>query len=228
MRGATPADRWLAWRANAKAAADDRWRNADKMERPSMPGAAWLTETAKRFVQLSAIGILQPREQGRIKSIRFDEISTPDQERLKKRLSPRQLFAFTIASDPSQPTSRDRFVSLSDGKRLHAGRLSMQVFIDEHVRRPIGMNIQLSGRDPARSGRPTYLRYDLDPVAMGADAGPVTHFNAHWHTGDEPDGTDASTHDPRLPSLVLDPLAVLDVLVETYFPDGPDDVEELH
>ena len=54
--------------------------------------------------------------------------------------------------------------------------------------------------------------------------GLVTHFNAHWHAGEDPDATDAEELDPRLPSLILDPTAVLEVLIETFFPHGPGDV----
>jgi hypothetical protein len=83
------------------------------------------------------------------------------------------------------------------------------------------MNVQLSGFDPIRS-RPWYLRYDLDCVPMGAN--PVAHFRAHWHVGDEPDADDAEMYDPRLPSLILDPVAVIETLIETIFPNGPADL----
>jgi hypothetical protein len=50
--------------------------------------------------------------------------------------------------------------------------------------------------------------------------------NAHWHAGDDPDAGDAEDHDPRLPTSILDPLAVIDILVETFWPQGPDNLAD--
>lgn len=184
--------------------------------------------SAETFIDAWKRGEVQPREQSRVAEVVVAKLASADQDRLRQGGLTRGLFAFAVASDSgaaSEPLA-SRFLRLSPGKRLNDGELSFQVFINETTRCPAGMNIQVRGKDPARTERPTYLRYDLDIVPMGTKSGPVTHFNAHWHFGDDPDGSDAEDHDPRLPSLLLDPLAVLDILIETYFPSGPADVTD--
>lgn len=153
----------------------------------------------------------------------FSDLSHADKDRLEKAKIKRHLYAFGVASNPDAPDEplAARCIRLNDGRKLRDGKLSIQVFIDESQKLPIGMNIQLRGHDPDRK-RQCYLRYDLDVVPMGS--GQVTHFRAHWHAGDDPDGHDAEEHDPRLPSLILDPIAVLEILFETFFPNGPADL----
>jgi len=225
---------WNVWRDSSRKDAERRWNALLALERPQKSGKEWLDATRRRLIELTKIGILQPRESGRVRDVVFSKLAASDQDRLKKSGFARDLFAFAVAAEQggraavesgerSESLAR-HFLRLNTGKRLGDGRLSFQVFVKESTRLPVGMNIQICGTDPTRAGRPTYLRYDLDVVAMGT--GPVTHFNAHWHAGDDPDGNDAEDHDPRLPSLLLDPVAVLDVLIETFFPDGPDDVAE--
>jgi hypothetical protein len=140
--------------------------------------------------------------------------------------SGRHLYTIGLAGQGSEAANEegalpDRALHLTDGKHLHAGRLRLQVFVDDAESRLVGMSIQLRGR---REQSPVYMRYDLDPVQMGE--GPVTHFRAHWHLGKDPDAPAAEDEDPRLASLMLDPVAVVDILVETFFPGGPADVLE--
>jgi len=215
---------WGTWRDASRAAAERRWHEIDRIERPRCSGKKWLEKTQQCLVRLSMLGILQPRESGRIAEINFGRLANSDQDRLKSIGAAPHLFAFAISSDGQQPhqSLAERFLSLNSSNRLRDGRLSLQVFVCDDL--PIGMNIQLRGTDPAREHRLTYIRYDLDVVAIGAAMGPVTHFNAHWHTGDDPDAKDAEVHDPRFPSLPLDPIAVLQFLVETYYPNGPADL----
>lgn len=227
-QGDTSAEAWLAWRATSRTDAEKRWEAVQKVVRPERSGKEWLAATRGRLVNLAKIGILQPHEQGRLQVVEPGKLARADQKRLEKQGLARDLYAFAVSAESAAVTEplASRSLRLSPGRRLRDGRLSFQVFVKESSRLPIGMNIQLRGTDPTRENRPTYLRYDLDVVAMGEKAGSVTHFNAHWHAGDDPDGSDAEDHDPRLPSLLLDPLAVLDILVETFFPNGPADVED--
>ncbi len=216
---------WKEWREASRSAAAERWDKAQEVERPKKKGKEWLNETRRRLVDLAGLGILAPREQIRVRPLDYRKLASADQQRLDESgLDRRNLFAFAVASEDER-LARSA-LTLNPGKRLRDGRLSFQVFIDENAQVPVGMNIQIRGTDPGRENRPVYLRYDLDVVQMGEKAGPVTHFRAHWHTGDEPDAGDAEDHDPRLPSLPLDPLAVIDILIETFFPNGDKDVEQ--
>ncbi len=226
-RARTPAETWNAWRDRSRKDAEQRWSALEKVGRPKKTGKDWLAETRRRLIELASVDILQPREQSRVAEIHHDKLASADQDRLGSGGFRKDVFAFAVAAESAGAADkpRERALRLSPGKRLRDGKLSFQVFIDERSMVPVGMNIQIRGEDPARR-RPTYLRYDLDVVAMGEKAGPVTHFRAHWHSGDDPDAGDAEDHDPRLPSLLLDPLAVLDVLIETFFPGGPGDVEK--
>ena len=198
---------------------------ADKLVRPRT-GKQWLADTRRCLVDLAKLEILQPHESGRVCKIEFTQLAMSDQKRLRGIGAASRIYAFTLALDPAQPQQSlvERYLTLSSGTRLREGRLSLQVFVDDNSCLPIGMNIQLRGIDPARGHRSTYMRYDLDAVAMGESMGPVTHFNAHWHTGDDPDATDAEDHDSRLPSLILDPIAVIEYLVEAFYLNGPSDL----
>lgn len=239
------AEAWTEWRGTSRRAAETRWTEAEKLVRPKMSGKEWFRLTRSRLISLAKLGILAPREQGRLAELAYRQLASADQQRINEsKLSPRHLFAFAVAPEENKDKAPDlpgaqtglsdgaeeerlarSALTLNPGKRLRDGKLSFQVFIDEKAWVPVGMNIQLRGTDPSRDNRPAYLRYDLDVVPMGEKAGPVTHFRAHWHAGDNPDGGDAEVHDPRLPSLPLDPLAVIEILIETFFPDGPGDVE---
>lgn len=242
--GRTSAEAWTAWREVSRGAAAQRWAKAEKIEKLTKSGKRWFDETRTRLVHLTELGILAPREQTRIAQLDYGQLASADQQRLDASgLRRRNLFAFAVAPEDKDKASErlgaqagssddagDKrlarsALTLNPGKYLQDGKLSFQVFIDDHAQVPLGMNIQLRGIDPMRKYRPVYLRYDLDVVQMGEKAGPVTHFQAHWHTGDDPDAGDAEDHDPRLPSLPLDPLAVIEILIEMFFPNGPDDVE---
>lgn len=220
---------WPEWRKRSRGAAERRWTEltkiADKLVRPRT-GKQWLADTKQCLVDLTKLEILQPYESGRVCKIEFTKLAMSDQNRLPSIVAASHLYAFALAVDPNQLQQSlvERYLTLSSGTRLRDGRLSLQVFVDDNNGLPIGMNIQLRGIDPARGDRSTYMRYDLDAVPMGKSMGPVTHFNAHWHTGDDPDGRDAEDHDPRLPSLILDPIAVLEYLVEAFYPNGPGDL----
>jgi hypothetical protein len=234
--GRTAAETWRAWRAASREAAERRWTAAGTLKRAEKSGKQWLAETRTRLIQMTKLGILAPREQGRVAQLDPRQLDPPDRNRLgASGLDLRRLFAFAVAPETAparrgaegDSVGQDRVgrsvLALNPGKRLREGKLSFLVFIDESTQLPVGMNLQLRGIDPTRDGRPTYFRYDLDVVQMGA--GPVAHFRAHWHAGDDPEAVDAEDHDPRLPSLPLDPVAVIEILVETFFPDGPADLD---
>jgi hypothetical protein len=220
---------WPKWQKKSRGAAGHRWdelkKIADKLIRPRT-GKQWLADTKQCLVDLARLEILQPYESARVCKIEFTKLAKSDQDRLPNIVAASDLYAFALAVDPAQPQQSlvERYLTLSSGARLRDGRLSLQVFVNDDSGLPIGMNIQLRGIDPARAGRTTYMRYDLDAVPMGETMGPVTHFNAHWHTGDDPDARDAEDHDPRLPALILDPIAVIEYLVEAFYPKGPDDL----
>jgi hypothetical protein len=214
-------DAWKASCAEAKARAERRWEAIQKLERPD--NNDWFDATSRRMAQFAKAEILGPHEHSRLKKFDLGELEAPDRDRLGTRVANRRhLVAFGVARDPAAPEEplRSRSLRLNDGPNVREGKLTLQVFIDLSTKLPVGMNIQIRGLDPHRD-RPCYLRYDLDPVPLGS--GPVTHFSSHWHVGDDPDAAGAEDHDPRLPSLILDPISVLDVLVETFFPKGPAD-----
>jgi hypothetical protein len=226
----TDDERWSEWREQSRRAGEKRWHElekiGDKLVRRQRKGKQWLADTRRSLATLSALNILQPHESSRVAEINFGRLAKSDQDRLRGIGVIKHLYAFAISADPQNPQQSlsERSLSLSPGKRLREGKLSLQVFVDDRRGFPLGMNIQLRGLDPARHGRSTYIRYDLDAVPMGESMGAVTHFNAHWHTGDDPDARDAEHHDPRLPSLILDPVAVIEFLIETFFPGGSADL----
>jgi hypothetical protein len=238
---------WRQWRERSRQAAQVRWhllghdtatagRSHGTLKEPAprvraLDGRQWETELRKRLRELQDIEILQPGEHQRLKYVEFRELSRPDQKRLEQADKRKGLYAMALARKTAQDgsTLSERFLRLTDGRLLRDGRLNIQVFIDDPNRHLVGMNIQLQGRrvrvdakTEAETVHDVYMRYDLDAVEMGERKGPVTHFRAHWHLGVDPEASEDS--DPRMPSLVLDPVAVLDVLVETFFPEGPDDV----
>jgi len=238
---------WQQWRQRSRAAAEARWRLLGHDTEPEskrggtskepaplvrrLDGRQWETELRKRLRELQDIEILQPGEQQRLKRVEFRELSRPDQKRLEQADKHKGLYAMALAKKTALDgaTLAERFLRLTDGKRLRAGRLNLQVFIDDPSRHLVGMNIQLQGQQvrvdaktETESVHGLYMRYDLDAVEMGERMGPVTHFRAHWHLGVDPDASEDL--EPRMPSLVLDPVAVLDVLIETFFPKGPDDL----
>jgi hypothetical protein len=238
---------WRQWRERSREAAEVRWRLLGHDIEPQskrrgtstepaplvrmLDGRQWETEFRKRLRELQDIEILQPGEHQRLKRVEFRELSRPDQKRLEQADKHKGLYAMALAKKTALDgaTLAERFLRLTDGRLLRAGRLNIQVFIDDPHRHLVGMNIQLQGRQvrvdastKAETVHDVYMRYDLDAVEMGEQKGPVTHFRAHWHLGADPDASEDS--DPRMPSLVLDPVAVLDVIVETFFPEGPDDL----
>jgi hypothetical protein len=178
----------------------------------------WVDHIRKRLVDLDKLGLLQWGEHQRVVPIEFRELSRSDQKRLESQGLQRALYAISVKAPKDQPQQKlsDRCLRFNPGKRLTSGQLTLLVFIDEKQERPVGMNVQLRGHDLLRD-RATYLRYDLDIVQMGSS--PVTHFKSHWHAGDDPDTKLSEKADPRLPSLLLDPVAALDILVETFFPE---------
>lgn len=219
-----PKTLWNTWREEARQRAEKRWAAALRMERPSRKGKDWLQQTVMCLTRLTQMGILQPREAGRLKEIQLRALAGSDRKRLEGAGIGSHVYAFGLAQDPAAPGEplASRSLQLNDGQRLRRARLGLQVFIDEREGKPVGMNIQLRGTDPGRGERPVYLRYDLDAVQMGS--GPVAHFNAHWHMGEDPDADEAEDRDARMPSLPLDPLAVIETLVETFYPSGPEDL----
>lgn len=211
---------WKQWCADANARAEVRWKALQGVGLLTKNGQDWLKDIRKRLALLAEMKILGPHEHSRLIEVKFRDLAAVDQDRLKSAGLERRLFAFGLARGQAEEEQRlaRRSMQLNDSTNLCDGRLGLQVFVDERQGRAVGMNIQLRGLDPHRQ-RPCYLRYDLDVVPLGKS--PVTHFSAHWHAGDDPEGDDAEEHDPRLPALILDPLAVLDVLIETFFPEGP-------
>lgn len=222
---------WKTWREEAKRDAEARWSVAESATHREMKGEEWHEKTRARLMRLERMKILAAREQVRLTKLPYDALAPADKRRLDEAGHRRHLYIYGVKrlEDKRQQPDEDQVplwrnaLQLNDGKRLCEGRLSLQVFVDDAKKMPVGMSVQLRGQDPARS-RPVYLRYDLDVVPLGS--GPVTHFSSHWHAGDDPDAKDAEDHDPRLPALILDPLAVIDILVETFWPGGPADVED--
>lgn len=219
---------WERWCGRSRLAAENRWKMAEGLNPPQRKGKDWERELRKRLVELQTMEILQPGEHTRLQPVDFSKLAKSDQKRLKEAgKSGKHLYAIGLAGRGSEVASEestltDRTLRLTDGRHLQAGRLNLQVFVDDNESRLLGMNIQLRGR---RDQRPIYMRYDLDAVQMGKEkGGAVTHFRAHWHLGEDPDASESEDKDPRLASLVLDPTAVVDILVETFFPTGPADV----
>ncbi|MDC0710410.1 hypothetical protein POL68_18175 [Stigmatella sp. ncwal1] len=238
-------ERWRQWRQRSRQAAELRWRQLGHDPEPegkphgaleaparqvrALDGRQWENELRKRLRELQDIEILQYGEQQRLKKVELRELSRPDQKRLEQAGKRKGLYAMALAKKTPQDDTPppERFLKLTDGQLLRGGRLNLQVFIDDPNRHLVGMNIQLWGqqvRVDTKTGQMAehgvYMRYDLDSVEMGEEKGPVTHFRAHWHLGADPETSEDS--DPRMPSLVLDPVAVLDILIETFFPQGPD------
>ncbi|HZH13653.1 MAG TPA: hypothetical protein VE057_04735 [Archangium sp.] len=182
-------------------------------------GEWWLEHIRRRLIELHKMGLLQWGEQLRVVQVELRELSSSDQTRIQAQELQRKLYAISLKAPKDQPQQKlaERFLSFNPGKRLTSGQLSLQVFINEEQGRPVGMNIQLRGQDQLRSGKSAYLRYDLDYVQMGLSS--VSHFRSHWHAGEDPEHALAEDTDPRLPCLLLDPVAALDVLIETFFPE---------
>lgn len=224
---------WATWCANAKRDAEARWDAVKNAPRGKLKGKDWQQRTYDKLIELEKLEILAPREHLRLTPLGYDNLEPAHKRRLVEHR--RNLYVYGIKPPKEDETEKQteknedhvrlsrNSLRLNDGKRLRKGRLGLLVFVDDATWMPVGMSIQLRGQDPARS-RALYLRYDLDVVPLGS--GPVTHFSSHWHMGDDPDAKDAEDHDPRLPALILDPLAVIDILVETFWPKGPEDVAD--
>lgn len=223
MKREDPREIWVKWCTEGRSRAEKRWEAVKAITSGTWKGDEWLKQTKMHLVTLVNLGILQPNEQGRLRQIDLRELDPADQRRVREKGLTRNLYAYGIARDSStEGRLASRALRLTDGRRLRESGLGLLVFIDENEAKPIGLNIHIRGKDPARMDRNFYIRYERDIVQLGS--GPVAHFNTHWHAGDDPEAPDAEDHDPRLPSLPLDPLAVLDVLVETFYPRGPDDL----
>lgn len=213
---------WGGWCAEARQGAEQRWRWVQTREMRRLGAREWLRLLKARLVRLETMGILDYRESQRLKLLNFGELSRPDQDRLRRTdvRAPKNIVGLALAPPPGAPgqSQVDRSLRLLNGQCLVEGTLGLQVLIDEAAARTVGMNIQIRGMDP-RVDHAVYLRYDQDTEQMGL--GPVSHFCAHWHHGRDPDAPGAEDHDPRLPALIMDPLEVIEILIETFFPLGP-------
>lgn len=214
---------WARWQEASFSGAKKRWeaeRALFDRRLSGEDGASCGRAIRHHLALLQEVGILAPGHAQRVKELDFDELSGSDQMRLRSTRHQRDYVVLGLTGRPSEQPLIERALQLNDGRRLVGGSLSLQVIVDENLARVAAMNIQLRGFD-RRRGRKTFQRYDLDFAQMGD--GPVTHFNAHWHVGDDPDESLAE-EDPRLPAVVLHPTEVIEMFVETWFPRGPDDV----
>lgn len=216
---------WAAWQSLSYARAKTRWDRERELSRDRL--ACETGDACRRAIQhhlalLHDVGILRPGEAQRVKELDFGSLAGSDQTRLQRTRRPQDYTVLGLTGRPPEQKLIERSLQLNDGHRLAGGSLSLQVIVHEKARRVVAMNLQLRGFDRRRNGRKTFQRYDLDFEQMGD--GPVTHFNAHWHTGDDPDDSLAE-EDPRLPAVILHPTEVIEIFVETWFPRGPDDVE---
>ncbi len=211
---------WKSWLTRAENDAEERLAFAKKRIRKEQSARDWLKGLRSYLNQLSRIGILQPQEQARLTLLGQDELPAADKTRLEKDdlLNRIQLIGIGKPSGSEKPLRlRDRVLVLSPGKKLSRGTLRIMAFIDTTSKAVAGMSIQVEGKDPA-SKKGIFGRYDLDIVSLGSSQ--VTHFDAHFHFGEDPSDEEA----PRWPTLFLDPEEALDVLLHTWFPNGPKDV----
>jgi len=205
------------WRLDAVKRAEERlvWAKKREGRRSSRPDA-WTDTLRKRLVAYYKMGVLAPREQLRLGRLEHHELPASDRKRLSERgLLTRDMNVIGIGPDKNrgQLDLIDRALQLKHGARLRGGSLRILVYVDRSGL-TIGASIQIQGTDAERN-KPVYARYDLDVVPLGAD--PLTHFDAHWHYGEDPN----DDVDPRWPTLVLDPDEVLDILVDMWFPRAP-------
>lgn len=208
----TQLDAWAKWRVDSRARAEGSWSRVQSVGAPSTSGVEWRDGIRRQFQRLMRMKmLLDPGAYLGVEKISFGELSDADQKRLRNRRD--DLYLIGMKSPIG--------FEFGDGKHLREGRLKLQVFIDVASGRPVGMNIMMRGV-LVETGVGDFIRYDLDAVPMGEARGPVTHFQSHWHHGIDPDR--APVCEPRLPSPILDPCAVIDLLVETYFPEGPADL----
>jgi hypothetical protein len=164
------------------------------------------------LVALAQATILQPRAEHRLRLLEADDLPAADRKRLADAGKLDAVRSIGIAGPGKL---RERALSLSPGRRLLGGKLRILVHVVENETQ--GASIQLDGTLPG-SARKTFGRYDLDIVPLGSNQ--LTHFDAHFHFGEDPDDESA----PRWPTLFLDPEEALDILVHTWFPNGPGDV----
>jgi hypothetical protein len=184
--------------------------------------AVTCTNAIRRQISLlQEVGIFGPGEQQRVQRLNLGELARSDQTRLRGTGRHVDYTVIGLAGRPPEQPLIERSLQVADSRRLRAGALSLQVIVDEREERVAAMNVQIRGGDELRGGRAVFQRYDLDFAQMGD--GPVSHFNAHWHMGEDPDASPAED-DPRLPALILDPTEVIDVLIETWLPQGPKDL----
>lgn len=193
----------------------------------------WLKELQDRCRLLETMQILRHGQARRIRLVQWDQFAYADRDRMGEAgYGPRSVMGIAIAhnnegSGTQRPEAgssmRGNALYFHDSERLTEGALGFQIFINDAQRGALGMNFQLQGRDRQRD-RTVYVRYDLDTVQMGT--GPVAHFRAHWHHGEDPDSELSEKVDPRLPAPLLDPGDVLDHFIEYFFPKGPDSLTD--
>lgn len=219
---------WQKWSEAAQDKAKARWDDAQRLATQGYSGPDWENLIRQRLAPLNDIQMLEYGDHLRVRRIephRLSPAGKSARDRLIENAEVKAEHLFAIGISPGVEAATDErghgLLRFYDGRRLLCGSLSLLVFIDEKKKAPLSMNIQLSGVCPGR-WQSLYLRYDLDAIQLGD--GPAAHFNAHWHSGALPDASDAEELDPRLPSLPLSPDAVIDYLVMTYFPHGPEDI----
>lgn len=225
---AQEAEAWQAWDSMAEERARQRWRVAvaKGQDATRQDGRAWIDAIQKRIVPLGKCGIVDYIAHTRIKRVAPHALPPSGRSKIDRITDAlpanRRKNLFPIAIDSQEEDGGGHgIIRLYPSRLIVDGELSLLVLIDEHEQRPLSMSVMLRGFRPGRL-RSVYLRYDLDAEEQGT--GPVAHFNAHWHSGDLPDAADAEEFDPRLPSAILGPDDVIDILVKTFYPKGPQDL----